>query len=339
MKKILFLVFTLFVFPFSLAQTDTAPSLNPTPSSPPFFCKYGKVRDSFTEPSVCTSENVPISDPLQEILNMERLELRNQYMSLGYCKSSPGYSNDNFDDGYIEVEVGKYLLIGNDIRVKGNGSWLGNGNGARERVEFYDSVSGYKGYDRTNSEGNAYLTYNLNSFYNSGPGQVWVINREYYLACSKKDVYFQRKPYIGPSGFTSFNIINGSMSLDFPNGFPLYYEVDWNSKAVRENVPSTITLYARYETSGARDVVGTVQVSQQRGTVSIRPSGYMLSNGKIRFYAQVNDGTHSSDEVFLGTFTRIDTMPSACAQVCPASLGLYRAQCQGTSGACNYRTW
>lgn len=294
-------------------------------ATPPPFCQYGKVSSSFPEPAECTNSN--------------NIEIRNQYISLGLCKSSPGISNSNMN-GYIEVGIGKYLLINDNVNVKADGNFLGNGNGAKELISFYDSVAGFKGNDRTNFEGNAYFSYNLSGGYYSGPGQIWVINNQYFNACSKKDVFFQNKPTINLSGAsTPFNLTPASMNALYSQGFPLYYEVDWNSKAVKESTPSTITLYSRYANSSRRDVVGTVQVYQQRGTVSIRPSGYIVSSGVVRFYAEINDGTYSTGEIHLGNYTHSTSMPSACAQACPSSLGSYRAQCQASSHACNYRVW
>lgn len=289
---------------------------------PPAYCQYGKVTSGFPEPAECHSPNQII---------------RNQFINAGLCKASGGVSNASMD-GFLKIEVDKYLLIGGDHRIKGDGDWLGNGNGAAERIAFFDSITGDLGTRNTNSEGNAYLNYDLHSGYVGG-GQVWVINREYYNVCSKKDVFYQNKPHISPNGFSiPFNISASHLGINFPSGLNFYYEVDWNSKTMVESIPAKITVY-QYRQGSNKQVVGSAQVSNKSGTVAINPNGYSISQPST-FTVEINDGTFSSGELFLGNFNYVPSIPTACLAACPASMQTHhRHQCQASSHACNYRTW
>lgn len=265
--------------------------------------------------------------------------------------SSSGLSYD-----YLKIDAPSYVLIGSQFRIKADGKYLVNKG---DTIYFYDSTEGYLGKKDANTEGNAYFTYTPQTPAHRS-GKIWVMKNlhnvmdyvtaqqhyknnswpvPYFPPCSQKDVFFQNKPHIGPSGYNPSDITGKSMNVQLPYGFPLYYEVDWNSKAINENVPSKITLYARYERSSRRDIVGTSTVSSQRGTLTLRASGYSIDYGTVKFYAEINDGNYSSDEIHVGNYTYTPSMPSACSQVCPSSLGQHRAQCQGRSSACNYRSW
>jgi hypothetical protein len=128
----------------------------------------------------------------------------------------------------------------------------------------------------------------------SSRGQVWAINNAYYNACSKQDVYFQHKPHISasPSPF------HATFS---PGKVSVYYELDWNSKAVRENIPAKITVYIRW---AGGNIITRKDVTDQRGTIDIPVSGYVISKGKVYFEAEINDGTYVSNRVSLGVYAR-----------------------------------
>ncbi|EIK46248.1 hypothetical protein O59_000270 [Cellvibrio sp. BR] len=282
---------------------------------------------------------------------------------------------------FLTADVGRYQLINEKITIKGDGRW---GVDRGERVHFFDSIGGYRGSDKANTEGNAYKSYILTSNYPiNDPIQAWVmrwsvrgipspsinyqqlmINQQYYeqygpyekiyppkagdstnygsfsgeYYCSKKEFFLQRRPYIGPNGFSAPFNFSGFLYARFPYGIPLYYELDWNSKAIKENRAAKITLYASTSSHGKR-TVSTINVTQQKGTVALSPSGYILNDGWITFSAEINDGVFSSGEIQLGKFLYIEPMPQQCGIDCPESLGWYRGQCQITKASCYYKDW
>ncbi|WP_151034153.1 hypothetical protein [Cellvibrio sp. KY-GH-1] len=294
--------------------------------TPPPYCVYGKVSSSYPEPPECLS-----SDPI----------IKNQYISLGLCKSSTGISNSTLSNGYLKIGtlggIGRYLLINGKNTIKGDGDFLGNGNGHNERISFHDSMGGYRGVQSTNFEGNAYFDYIPYGAY-SGSGQIWAVNTAYYNICSKMDVSFQYAPHIQVNGYSiPFNLYSAPSSLTF------YYEVDYNSKAVRENLPVTIKVFAVL--NGVSYTI-TNTSNGQRGTVVSYPFSFInLRYGeRVTLSAEVNDGTYST-KIYLGAVTNSSPPsnvepPMYCLMACGGNLdSSARAECQRNNAACEYKVW
>lgn len=237
----------------------------------------------------------------------------------------------------LKVETDTYQLIDSTVRTKADGRYYVDKN---RSSYFFDSLGGYRGKDKANSEGNAYKSYQLTNLRGPliGSGQVWVmtwkksstpipsisnqqqyINSEYrtqfgitdstlipqapsapnnqYISkalCSKKNVFFQHKPHLSGSVTRS----NAS----------LYYEVDWNSKASREQRSSKITVYAKTERGSGEQIISTTEVMTNRGSVNIPLSGFRVDQGKVYFTATINDGNYSSDRAHIGT--HVPTCPT-----------------------------
>jgi hypothetical protein len=210
----------------------------------------------------------------------------------------------------LDMEVPGYLLAGFPVRLKGDGVWALDSS---DTIYFYDSVSGYLGKDKSNFEGNAYLTYTP-AAYAGQQVQMYVMKNlpgvdnislikdmqdkkpsPFVIPpCSKKDVYFQNKPYAGPTAY--FDNTNPIMYV------PIYYQLDPNSKAVREGVQATITLHS--VTAKAGDSISTLKVSGQSGTVSL-PNFAPRNAGTVTFSVEVNDGVYSSDRTAVGVYRPI----------------------------------
>lgn len=352
MKRYLFLA-TLLIANCSLAQSTDEILGKMFSKAPPPFCTYGKSTQGVTIGTQCDANGSNCSFDWKGFL-------------------------DNFS--YLRAEGKKYQLINQTTTIKGDGQW---GVDRGERVHFFDSIGGYRGSDKANTEGNAYKTYQLTQLQApSGPTQAWVmrwsvsgipsptvnyqqlmINEQYNqqygqtsnvpqvgsntnygsftgnFYCSKMDViYQQNKPHIQLNShkipFKLYSQING---LTF------YFELDYNSKAIRENIPGTIKVYGTYNGSSFSL---TSPLTGQRGNITLYPLSYisMRENDKAEFYADINDGTYTST-IYLGTVIKStpptnQNMPAYCAMACPAGMDSYtRAQCQMTNAVCEYRTW
>lgn len=342
----------LFISIVAHAQTDDDLTARQFADYPPNFCKQGKERNPVVIGGKCENESCTFD-----------------YRALA----------DSFK--YLETEIGKYQLYGSTIRVKGDGAYAVNSG---DRVHFFDSVGGYRGSDKANTEGNAYKTYeitgpntnwghvlvwtmkwkhvnaysigsntpqdNINLLWNDlyGPNYVqfapqansstnYIIYGGEFL-CSVKEIFLQHKPHISPSGFTAPFRISGELPHHFGQGFPIYYELDVNSKAIHEGTGGTITLYSYTKNLGKR-IAGSVKVNDARGVVNIYPSNYSVDPNGVTFSAVVNDGTYSQ-EIELGTLFYRPSMPSDCAIKCP--LNMYPpnlAMCQMNTRECDYKNW
>jgi hypothetical protein len=74
---------------------------------------------------------------------------------------------------YLKVVAPRYVLINSEITVKGDGMyWFSRG----DDIRFYDTIVGYRGFDESNSEGNAYITYRAksNSAFSAQSHDGWV---------------------------------------------------------------------------------------------------------------------------------------------------------------------
>jgi hypothetical protein len=218
-------------------------------------------------------------------------------------------SSISFDLSELGFEGPTYILAGSSVRIKGDGTWYFD---AADTIYFYDSARGYLGKDKANLDGNAYFTYSPVG-YAGQQGQMWVMKNLPYVEnvsriqdmknktpvsvrippCSKKDVYFQNKPYAGPTAY--FN------TTDVTYRVPIYFQLDPNSKAVREGVPAKITLHS---VTRRGDAISTLNVTGQSGTV-------LLTNlappdaGPVTFSVEINDGVYSSDRTAVGIYTPI----------------------------------
>jgi hypothetical protein len=215
-----------------------------------------------------------------------------------------------FDFSELTIEAPTYILPGSSVRVKADGLPYFD---AAYSLYFYDSLSGYLGKDTSNFEGNAYLTYSPVG-YAGQQAQMWVMRNlpnvdsvsvvndmknkrpvNYPVPpCSKKNVYFQNKPYAGPTAY--FDTTNPMMYV------PIYFQLDANSKAVREGTQATITLHSI--TAKAGDAISTLKVSGQSGIVSL-PNRAPSNAGTVTFQVEVNDGTYNSDRTAVGIYRPI----------------------------------
>lgn len=209
----------------------------------------------------------------------------------------------------LGMEVPGYLLAGAPVRLKGDGVWALDSS---DTIYFYDSVSGYLGKDKSNFEGNAYFTYTPAA----AAGQVvqmyvmknlpgvdnisWIKDMQdkkpspfVMPPCSKKDVLFQNKPYAGPTAY--FN------TTDTTYRIPIYFQLDSNSKAVREGKPAKITLHS---VTARGDSISTLNVTGQSGVVTLTNLA-PPDAGQVTFSVEVNDGVYSSDRTPVGIYTPI----------------------------------
>jgi len=172
-------------------------------------------------------------------------------VSGGDCGSGPysagcdDYDYD-FDFDFLAAVSKKYLLVDEENRIKGDGAYYFSKN---DNVKFYDSINGYVGTDESNSEGNAYLRYNMtSSTAYRGPQKIWVTkNSETW--CSYKNVILQSPPSLRISIDKSPNYRSegGIGSTDLVIDANPY--VDFFSKAVQENTGYSLKWYYRASTA------------------------------------------------------------------------------------------
>ena len=99
-------------------------------SSPPFYCVYGAVSPA----------------------------------KVGLESNCDGYNSDcstdaSFDFDYLKAIAPKHIVIGDSVSIKGDGAFYFSSD---DNVYFYDSLGGYRGKDKSNTEGNAYRSYIVN---------------------------------------------------------------------------------------------------------------------------------------------------------------------------------
>ena len=228
-------------------------------------------------------------------------------------------SSSGLDGDYLKIDVREYILINEPIRLKGDGKYLVNKG---DTIYFYDSLGGYLGKDDANTDGNAYLTYtptkqnpflyqgtiwamkNLPNVHTGGP----VANPDPVSLrppCSKKDVHFQYRPSLN---VVSFNSQARSAVLG--------YEVDFESKAYRENVPAKISI--KWSNAGKTGIAAATTVNNQRGTVQIPNLQLSMDKGIFTLTATIFDGSYESNPITIGEIsTPCNTGASTVFQVQP----------------------
>lgn len=223
---------------------------------------------------------------------------------------------------YLKIEAPTYVLKGSEIRLKGDGKYLVNKG---DTIYFYDSTTGYLGKREANTEGNAYFSYSPKTP-SLNPGKMWVMKKlhnaidyataqQYYKnnswpvphfpPCSQKDIYFQDLPAV-----TSASVDTYSRSVS------LAYEVDYNSKANRENIPSKITI--KWTNGITAGIAATRTVDNRQGTISFPYLNLGTDTGIFKLTAVVFDGNFESNPIEIGSIaTPCKTGASTTHQVQP----------------------
>lgn len=288
---------------------------------PPAYCKYGETNmQKQTLPPECTS--------------IDWLTKSWATLTLSVCSAPTTQTNNLFSDKpKLEVGtnggVGKYLLLGSQVKLKGDGDFWENGNGGDQEVQFFDSIAGYRGSDRTNFEGNAYYSYLLSAVNPSGQGQIWAINKAYSNDnCSWKEVNFQKRPFL------QLNNINAPFYLySPPSSLTFFYEMDYYSKSVQENIPAKLTIYGK-----VNGVSYTIphNITSRRGTITTYPfSAIMLrDNETVELHAELNDGTYSTS-FYLGTVSKTTPVSTGSSSGLPFSGYCSGATCEAPSRQCS----
>ena len=118
---------------------------------------------------------------------------------VGVCEDGSGEN----DIDYLKAESKKFIAIDLPTTVKGDGAPLLSSG---DEIHFFDSLGGYRGKNSANTEGNAYLTFDVTEKRRFDPmeGWVWVMKNlgDYHPWCSMKKVYFHTAPKI------SFSVTN-----------------------------------------------------------------------------------------------------------------------------------
>ncbi len=149
------------------------------------------------------------------------------------------YDYDKKNSGYdfLAAVSNKHLLRNGFNTIKGDGAYYLS---RHDNIYFYDALGGYRGYDKSNFEGNAYKTYKMQDKNNhgNGLGWIWVMKNlsENIPMCSKKEVYFQNAPTVSTtksqtvvpgrvSGMIYFSGIQDYYSKNAVEHLPIKYEV------------------------------------------------------------------------------------------------------------------
>lgn len=214
-----------------------------------------------------------------------------------------GTSLSDFDFSIFKLETKKYILIGEQVTLKGDGAYLLDKG---DTTYFYDSLKGYLGKDKAGTDGNAHWRYIPQVDKSRFPhGVIWAIkniplqaappsgpvNATKLPQCSKKDVFFQERPYIAPQ----------STNQNLPQEAKIYYQVDSVSKAIKEATGATIQIKWSGPTSG---IAAQKKVNNSSANETIPLTGfgnYPYPGGRYTFTATINDGNYESSTT-LGTY-------------------------------------
>lgn len=213
------------------------------------------------------------------------------------------------------VEGPERALVGAPYRIKADGVYYVDHG---ETVYFYSSSNGYLGSQKTNFEGNAYLTFTPPP--SARQSTVWIMKGLDSVPppCSMQSVTFQQLPTL-------------SVTYD-SNSYPMRatyrYSIDAYSKAYMTGAPVVFQLLLQGRvvkelTLPARQLVGTFTVDNPP-----IPEG---SSGD----GVISDGYFTARASFYEPYK----IPLDCANACPESLGGYRTQCEISSAACGFRMY
>lgn len=196
----------------------------------------------------------------------------------------------DFDVDYLATVSEKYVLIGEDTRVKGDGAFYFSRS---DTITFHDSINGEVGMDNANFEGNAYYNYTIsNNIWQAGQIWLWTTkNSGDGLPtpwCSKKQVYLHKAPKL--------NIQISKTENTTPDGgvSSTYLNIDANpavgtfSKAVQEGVGYTVKWYYRSSLSTPWQVLSNDSDS----------IGQEFFHAVTYFKVILNDGVHETEEQF-----------------------------------------
>jgi len=129
----------------------------------------------------------------------------------------------------------KHLVIGHEERFKAGGRF---GFDRSTEAYFYDSAGGYRGSDRSDNNGNSYLTYEVTGEQLAeGETWFWVMRHmnELHPLCAKTRVYFQE--HTPNVEVDVVDATNDYVRIDVD------VEIDPNSKRGRQHLPATIDIY------------------------------------------------------------------------------------------------
>lgn len=211
-----------------------------------------------------------------------------------------GYSGSTIlTDSFLETVVDDYLLIGQDITVKGDGAYLIDSG---KSVDFYDSVNGFVGNDEANSEGNAYMSYTItNSSAYRGNAWIWTVESG-TSDCSKKQVNLQKAPSLNIDIVKDENTTSdGGVSSTFLT-IDANPWVDTYSKAYQEFVGHTLNWYYRHSLATGWQLLAT-------NTDIVAEEFY---HAVTYFRITLNDGTYEIEEQFNVQTSKPGTGANPC---------------------------
>ncbi|MET1256464.1 hypothetical protein [Aliikangiella maris] len=232
-------------------------------SSMPYFCKSGAVFEGSASANITPEE----------------------------CNGSCDVDYD-FDVDFLAAVSHQRLLINGSHRIKGDGAYYVSRN---DDIYFYDSLGGYRGFDKSNSEGNAYLTYTFTDSRNhsSGPGQIWVMKdiSSSTPMCSKKEVLFQNAPQI-----------NNRSQPYSPSDNVATVNVEWIIDQYA-TAPNTANIYSKISVIATKvenryATKKEVTITSLTGNRSINL--YTPTTGLHEILVRINDGKYEAEK-YLGT--------------------------------------
>lgn len=222
-----------------------------------------------------------------------------------YEEGTVSISFSDLEVDYLAAVVKKHILRDHSHRVKADGAYFFSRD---DTVKFYDSAhsdgyNGYRGKDKTNFEGNAYLSYKFDGF-NRGPGWVWVkksgksSNGEW---CSKQRIYLQDKPDITYRNIDIDYEASGRANVTAV----VEGKYDIYSQKGMAGTPVTVTWDARtlcstnggsYKCPGVND---QAMWESLKTTYSGESFFTSLVSGQHELKATINDGNYERIYIFL----------------------------------------